>query len=73
LTLSTGAGLEEGNPVLLLRQRLFDNQLAKGKLTKRYIAALFIKAWKEYMAGKRIKFLRFREEGDRPEMFPSLF
>jgi hypothetical protein len=67
-----GENLGFSNPAYLLRQRLIDNATAKGKLTRRYMAALFIKAWNSWRTGGQIKFLRFRESGDSPETFPEI-
>lgn len=69
---ATGENLEIDNPAYLLRQRLIDNATAKGKITRRYISALFIKAWNSWRAGSKVKFLRFREVGDTAEQFPSI-
>lgn len=69
---ATGEQLDIHDPAYLLRQRLIDNATAKGKLTRRYIAALFIKAWNSWRAGTKLKFLRFREAGESPEPFPAV-
>lgn len=69
---ATGESLEIHNPAYLLRQRLIDNATAKGKLTRRYTAALFVKAWNSWRAGARLKFLRFREVGELAETFPTV-
>lgn len=69
---ATGVGLEFDSPAYLLRQRLIDNATAKGKLTRRYTAALFIKAWNSFNTGQRLKYLRFREVGDAAEPFPTV-
>ena len=70
--LSEGANLKSRDPVLLLRNRLLDNAMAKGKLTRRYVVALFIKAWNAHLAGETMIYLRFREAGDSPEKFPEI-
>lgn len=68
-----GEGLDKRDPVLLLRNRLISNAISKSKLSKRYIAALFVKAWSAHIKGEKITILRFREEGHSPEAFPSIF
>lgn len=68
----TGVGLDIDSPVYLLRQRLIDNATAKGKMTRRYMAALFVKAWNAYASSRKLKYLRFRETGDCPEPFPTI-
>lgn len=70
--ISTGIGLDGGHPALLLRDRLSVNERAKGKLSRRYIIALFIKAWNAFIAGRQLKTLYFREEGSCPEVFPKI-
>lgn len=70
--LLTGVGLAADSPVYQLRQRLITNMGAKGKLSTRYVCALFIKAWNYYVIGRSCQFLRFREEGASPEAFPRI-
>jgi hypothetical protein len=67
----TGAQLEEGDPVLLLRSRLVKNSVSKAKLKKEYIMALTIKAWNYRRLGDPVKTLKFAEEGG-PEKFPEV-
>ena len=69
---ATGESLEIHNPAYLLRQRLIDNATAKGKITRRYTAALFVKAWNSWRAGGKLKYLRFREVGEAAEPFPAV-
>lgn len=68
--LISGLGLEEGEPVYVLRERLLQNSLAKAKLSQPYIMAIIIKAWNSRRAGKAVKYLRLREVGDSIEAFP---
>lgn len=70
--LKDGVGLEEGNPVLVLRERLVLNAASKAKVGEDYVAALVIKAWNAYRKGENIKALRFREKGKSPEGFPGI-
>lgn len=69
---ASGQSLEIFNPALVLRERLIDNATAKGKVSRRYMAALFIKAWNSWLAGTKLKNLRFREVGESPEKFPEI-
>jgi hypothetical protein len=69
---ATGENLDMHNPAYVLRQRLIDNATSKAKLTRRYIAALFVKAWNVWLSGGKTKNLRFREFGDYPEQFPEV-
>ena len=70
--LRTGIGLEEGEPVYILRERLMQNSIAKAKLSQPYVMAIIIKAWNHHRAGTKVRFLRYREEGDHPETFPMV-
>ena len=70
--LETGAGLEAFSPIRLLRERLIDNTISKGKMTKKYMIALSIKAWNAFVDGRALKSLRFRDSGDNPESFPAI-
>lgn len=65
-----GHNLMEGDPVYFLRERLMSNALSKAKLQKEYIMALVVKAWNHRRSGKRIRQLRYRQEGDKTESFP---
>jgi hypothetical protein len=62
--IATGENLDMHNPAYLLRQRLIENATAKGKITRRYTAALFVKAWNSWLAGTKLRCLRFREVGE---------
>lgn len=65
-----GTGLEEGTPWYVLRERLMKNSISKAKLSKPYVMALCIKAWNHARAGTKVRFLRWREEGEKVEPFP---
>lgn len=67
----SGLDMTFDNPAFVLRQRLIENATSKSKITRRYLIALMIKAWNAYRKGQKIKFLRFREEGEAPETFPD--
>jgi hypothetical protein len=65
--LETGAGLEPGSPILLLRSRLADAKFGKERIDKRYMTGLIFKAFKLHRDGAHVKALRIRTEGDSPE------
>lgn len=69
--LSSGAGMTEGSPVLLLRDRLVFNRASKTKLPALQVLALYIKAWNAALDGRSVRFLRWRQEGDAAEPFPE--
>lgn len=60
------------DPVYLLRERMLQNKFNKAKLTRVYIAAIFIKAWNATITGKKINFLRWRQDGHASEQFPTI-
>lgn len=73
--LKSGAALEKGDPVLLLRNRLQDNKGAKAKLKAEEMLALAIKAWNYRRAGRRVATLRWigqDTERYKAEAFPTI-
>jgi hypothetical protein len=70
--LGDGIGLKPGDPILLLRDRLFVNSKSKAKLKRTEVTALVIKAWNFYRAKTTIKSLRWTRGGERPEPFPRI-
>lgn len=67
--LLSGANLSDGDPVLVLRERLLANRDAKAKLPKGEIAAIIIKAFNARVVGvERLRYLRWR----RDELFPQI-
>ena len=67
--LATGAGLAEGDPILVLRNTIFGLRGAGRASTKegrRTLVAITVKAWNKWRAGKKIKQLRFGTD----ETFP---
>jgi hypothetical protein len=66
--LITGAGLEEGDPIYLLRERLINNTLSKAKLNREYLMAIVIKSWNAVRSNTTIKHLRYMEN----ESFPII-
>jgi hypothetical protein len=70
--LATGTGLTDGDPILLLRERMFANAASKTKMQTNDTAALTIKAWNAFREGKRIRQLRYTTGGASPEQFPTI-
>jgi len=68
--ITRGAGLVEGSPWYVLRERLLRNNLSKAKFKKPYIMAICIKAWNFTRAGKPVRVLTYREEGAHGEAYP---
>lgn len=67
-------GVRSNSPAHHLRERLQDNRAnPKSKLDRRYLLAIFFKAWLSYRAGKPMKMLRWAmEDGPNSEPFPLL-
>lgn len=73
--LQSGAGLQRGDPVLLLRNRLLDNKGAKSQLKVDEVLALTIKAWNGRRAGRPVFVLSWKEaraDGTKGEPFPTI-
>lgn len=68
----SGIGLNEGDPIYYLRERLLINSISKAKLPADYIMALTIKAWNARRQNKTIQSLAFRAEGPSAESFPVI-
>lgn len=66
--LMSGIGLLPGDPVLLLRNRLIENQRSRARLVKSYIAALTIKALNARLTGGSLKVLRWKSDEGFPEI-----
>ena len=70
--LASGENLQRGNPILTLRELLFNikaNQ--RGIVNQTYIAAVTIKAWNKFRDGTECKTLRYSPGGANPEKFPE--
>lgn len=65
-----GVGLEAGDPVYSLRERLMQNMMGKAKMQRRYIMAITIKAWNARRRGATITRLSWSESRNRAEPFP---
>lgn len=70
--LVSGAGLEEGSPILVLRQRLEAeaSSAAGARANAVLMHALIIKAWNSWRAGEVIQRLLWKAGGTNPEAFP---
>jgi hypothetical protein len=68
--LSTGEGLRRDNPILLLRDKLAENERGR---TQEAIAAVTIKAWNGFMAHEKMTPHRLRyRTGKSGEEFPKI-
>lgn len=56
--LGDGANMEKGHPVLVLRERLFADKLAKASLPSTEIIALFINAWNAFATNRTLRVLK---------------
>lgn len=65
----SGTDLEAQNPVLMLRNLIFNTKIsAKASIRRRWICAITIKAWNAFYLGKKLAVLRFSET----ESFPKI-
>lgn len=62
-SLASGAGLKDGSPILLLRNRLIAAQTGYEKLPPRFRSQLCAKAIRKYLSGDKTAVLRFRKNG----------
>ena len=68
--LATGANLNEGNPILVLRNTLFDinkRGAHSDRTSRRRIVGITIKAWNKWREGATVKLLKFSPN----EQFPD--
>lgn len=68
--LATGANLDEGNPILVLRNTLFDinkRGAHSDRTSRRRIVGITVKAWNKWREGATVKLLKFSPT----EQFPD--
>lgn len=70
--LATGAGLDEGHPILVLRNTTSRLAETRPKPPQIYFAALVIKAWNAFKEGRAIHRLTWSPGGSRQERFPEI-
>lgn len=71
--LENGAGLEEGNAILAVRNFLTYSQIRNARLhDTKSSHAVTVKGWNTWLAGDSVKHLSFRSGGARPEAFPQI-
>lgn len=70
--LTTGAGLNRGHPLLMLRNRLLGSQRNQYSTLsgREALVAIAIKAWNAWREGKALQALTWRADGRRAEPFP---
>lgn len=69
--LASGAGLEEGNPILVLRNELFAIRTSRNQSTflqRRRVVLVTFKAWNKWRKGKTIKQLRAGADETLPKL-----
>lgn len=72
--LASGAGLEEGSPILALRQWLIrqgSNTLAGSRANSVMTLAVTVKAWNAYREGRHVENISWRPTGIKAEPFPT--
>lgn len=70
--LISGAGLEEGSPILALRRFIDNAQLVDHRKPVKVYHAVTILAWNAFIQGEDLSVLRFRMGGARPDAFPEI-
>jgi hypothetical protein len=68
--LTSGKNLDEGNPILVLRNTVLEHGPIHSTDRMR-LAALMIKAWNFYRSGIEVQRLRWKGGGAKPEQFPK--
>jgi hypothetical protein len=70
-SMTSGAGLEPGDPILALRNRLIQHATRMGgSFPIEELAALIIKAWNAMRRGESVNILVWRRAGQGREQFP---
>jgi len=69
--LGSGVDLAATDAILLFRQRMINNRAARDKIAPHVVAALAIKAWNAYRAGRPVLQLSWHPGGKTPEPFPK--
>ncbi len=69
--LGSGAGLTEGSPILVLREKLLGNKGAD-KLSQLETCACVVKSWNAFLTGRKINILKFVSRGPKAEQFPKI-
>lgn len=72
--LKTGVGLSEGDPALVLRNRLLSMRASRSRLQVRDVAVLLVRAWNHCFAGRKVRTLKasVRINGERIGQFPLI-
>lgn len=69
--IAAGAGLQAGDPFLVLRQRLIENKGSRQKHTQGDIVAMCIKAWNAKREGKSMKIIKLHRNEGFPVLEPT--
>jgi hypothetical protein len=70
--LVTGAGLVEGDPILLLRNQLMTNATNHKKMPLIRVFAHIVKAWNAHIADETMGILKWVQRGQKREQFPVM-
>ncbi len=70
--LSTGAGLEVGSPIYVLREYLMKERNSAKRITVKHRRALITKAWNAHLKGEKMNQLNWRSKGKTKDRFPSI-
>jgi hypothetical protein len=70
--LLTGDEIHEGEAVYALRRYLLRQREFTARLPARRMAALIIKAWKQWREGEQVDVIQWRGGGSKPDPFPTI-
>lgn len=68
--LNEGAQLAPESPIFALRKRLVDTSETKGRVDQTHVLAWSIKAWNAWVAGEKVKSIKWQSSGEKTEPFP---
>lgn len=71
-TLASGVGLNVGDPIYTLRERLIRERGADRKVSRLTIMAFTIKAWNAFRGGKQLMMLKYSADGQKAQPFPQI-
>ena len=62
----SASGLEPGDPIVMLHERLFSDYTRRSKMRRSMVLALTIKAWNCTRQGRRVQVLKWMQSEEFP-------
>lgn len=72
LRFANGDSLQMGNPILVLRNKMFREYAKPQRLPSNYFGAFMVKAWNAWREGREIHLLTWNPGGSMNEKFPEI-